>query len=243
MARHGFLMLEDRRGLREESLALGRRERLGRVERAAYLGVSRVSFLQWLLGKRPRVRASLPFDDEGRDTLDLLSTKARAFDGNVAEEARSARGIVRPLAPREDGDEVALRDFWVPEGPVIRIVDAVHFGIEGPIDAAVAFAQSPLVVARPTPRRLGDHVESLAAELRAPVRAALGNAFDDMLGLALEVRAGDTIEVLGIPTRVDDVVLRFDLRGRTASYREAAPPIGLVLGDAPGVRMVLRVEP
>jgi hypothetical protein len=240
MARQGFLMLEDRRGLREESLSLGRRERLGRVEQAAYLGVSRVGFFEWLLGKRPRVSATLPFDHEGRDTLGLLSLEARAFDGGVAEEARSARGIVRPLAPREDGDELALRDFWVPEGPVIRIVDAVHFGIEGDVDAAVAFAQSPLVVARPIPRRLGDHVESLPPELRAPARAALGNAFDDLEGFALEVRAGDTIEVLGIPTRVDDVVVRFDLRGRTASYREAAPPIGLVLGDAPGVRMVLR---
>jgi hypothetical protein len=33
---------------------------------------------------------------------------------------------------------------------------------------------------------------------------------------------------------------RFDLAGRTASYRDVDTAIRLVLGDAPGLRMVIR---
>lgn len=245
MARHGFLMLEDRRGLREERLSLGRREQLGRIESAAYLRRSRVGFFRRLFGGSARLVAKLPFDDEGRDTLGLFAAEGRAFEGTVSEDARTARGVVRPLVPREDGDELAIRDFWSVSDPMLRLVDAVHFGIEGAEGleaAAVAFAQSPLVVACPLRRRLGDHVEAMPPELVTPIRAALGHAFDDVEGFALEVRVGDEIEVLGVPTRVDDVVMRFDLRGRTTSYRETARPIGLVLGDAPGVRMVIRAR-
>ncbi|MCB9614996.1 MAG: hypothetical protein H6722_21375 [Sandaracinus sp.] len=242
MARHGFLMIEEGGGLREERLGSGRRERVGRVERAAYFGTERLGFLARLFGGKPRLRAKLPFDEAGSDVLGLV-TEAPAYRGVAEGEARRASGVVRPLAPRENGDEIAVRDFWLVSEPVLRLVDAVHLGIESELDgAAVAFAQSPLVIARPEMRTLGEHLTRLPEELVASVRAAIGHAFDTREGFVVEVREGDLLDVLGVPAQVDDVVRRFDLRGRTTSYREASRPVSLVLGDEPGLRMVMRVR-
>ena len=76
----------------------------------------------------------------------------------------------------------------------------------------------------------------------ASVRAAVGHAFDTREGFVVEVREGEPLDVLGVPAKVDDVVRRFDLRGRTTSYREASRPVSLVLGDEPGLRMVIRAR-
>ena len=55
----------------------------------------------------------------------------------------------------------------------------------------------------------------------------------------VELRQGDRIEVLGMALDAR-LTRRFDLGQRTASYRETSNAISLVLGDAPGLRMVIR---
>jgi hypothetical protein len=59
-------------------------------------------------------------------------------------------------------------------------------------------------------------------------------------GRAVEIHEGDTLEVIGQAWDPDRCDRRFDLEGRTTSYREHQQPIQLVLGDAPGLRMVIR---
>ena len=56
----------------------------------------------------------------------------------------------------------------------------------------------------------------------------------------LELREGDRVEVTGRVSEPRSSVSRFDVVGRQAAYRGAPRAIDLIVGDAPGTRLVVR---
>jgi hypothetical protein len=215
-----------------------RAEILGFVEEAPYLRRAEPSLWARLFGARPTLELTAPFDAAGRDALGLFDDRTAVLDGedDPLGSIRRASGRVVSLSPREPGDDVVLRDLWLDAS---RLLDSIHFALETPglAPIAIAFAQMPLVIGVPRARTLEAHV----ADLRHPALSrALTNVSSRDAGRALEIREGDTLEVLGQTWDPDRCDRRFDLAGRTASYREREQPIQLVLGDAPGLRMVIR---
>lgn len=213
-------------------------ETVGFVEEAAYLRRTAPSWWAKLFGARATITLAPPFDAEGADVHGLFDEQIAALDGHpdAVQEVRRASGRVVCLSPREAGDTIVLRDLWLEHA---RVLDAVQFGLETPFGppVAVAFVQMPLVLGRP-------HASSLEAHLEAPhvprVSAALGSLPSGAAGQAIEIREGDQVDVLGLTWDPDRCERRFDLAGRTASYRDVDTAIRLVLGDAPGLRMVIR---
>jgi hypothetical protein len=212
-------------------------ETVGFVEEAAYLRRTAPSWWASLFGARPTLALAPPFDAEGRDAHALFDEHIPALEGHDGiQQVRRATGRVVCLSPREAGDTVVLRDLWL-EGA--RALDAVQFGLETPFGppVAVAFVQMPLVIARPEPCSLAAYLDGPHVPL---VSAALGSLPHGATGQLVELREGDQVDVLGLAWDPDRCERRFDLAGRTASYREVDTAIRLVLGDAPGLRMVIR---
>lgn len=217
---------------------------LGHVETSSYLGPAEPSFWRRLMRWREPPVLRPPFDDEGRDVQGLLAARPPSFDGegDPPNAIRSVRGTIDALVPREPGDEIAVRDVWaVDQGA--RLMTGVHFGLTRPDrpPVAVAFAMSPLIVSRPSSMPLRAALEEGPLSERAFVHAwpALDLARPSV---GVELRLGDVVEVIGLVSRPEDCAGRFDLEGRRASYRDAATPhdLTLVIGDRPGLRMVIR---
>jgi hypothetical protein len=222
---------------------------IGRIEDAPYLGVREPRGLAWLFGRKgtePLLRP--PFNERGEDVHRLLAGEHEAVGEDAFDEVRLGRGTIRCLEPREDGDEVVLRDAWSTHGGIAcRIVDAVQFALvpDAGRPIAVAFAQAPLVINVPQEATLATvlgtlgHAPSAARvallrHFRTPDAPEMPHYFN-----TVELRQGDRIEVLGMALDAR-LTRRFDLGQRTASYRETSNAISLVLGDAPGLRMVIR---
>ncbi len=217
---------------------------LGHVETSSYFGPREPSFFRRLMRWREPPVLHPPFDDAGRDVQGLLAARPPVFDGegDPPNAIRSVRGTVDALIPREANDDVVVRDVWsVAQGA--RLVSGLHFGLVRPErpPVAVAFAMSPLIVARPSAMTLRHAVELGPLDARAFTNA--WPALDlDAPAVGVELRVGDVVEVIGLVSRPEDCEGRFDLDGRRASYRDAATPhaLTLVIGDRPGLRMVIR---
>lgn len=234
-----FAMVLDGRSVLEWHVSPERRETLGRIDEAAYLGRGEVGFWGRLFRSEGAARLCPPFDAGGGDVHGLLSGAHPELDGedDPLGAIRLARGKVVPLSPREEGDETPVRDAWTGS---MRVVRATHFGllVPGQAPVAVAFAQSPLVIGVPTRGTLADAVTG--SEQEGWARRHLpwrGDEPADVVTLQL----GDEVEVLGIVTTPEQCRGRFDLTERRASYRDAPEePVALVVGDRQGLRMVLR---
>lgn len=217
---------------------------LGHVEASSYFAPGKTGFLRRLLGWTGTPELHLPFDEAGHDVHGLLAAHPAVFTGkhDPPNAVRLVRGTVSALSPREHGDDVVVRDVWsVPQGA--RLVSGLHFGLTRPElpPVGVAFAMSPLIVARPTPMTMRSVVELGPLDERTFTN--LWPALDlDGPATGVELRLGDTIEVIGLVSRPEDCEGRFDLEGRRASYRDAATPtdLTLLIGDRPGLRMVIR---
>ena len=211
-------------------------ETVGFVEDAPYLRRAEPSFWARLFGARPGLALAPPFDATGRDVHRLLESTVPPLDGGEAvQEIRHASGRIVCLSPREPGDTIVLRDLWLGSA---RVLDAVQFGLETPFGppVAVAFVQMPLVVAVPRETSLDSF---LAAPHVPRVSTAIGS-LPAGVGQSIELCEGDQVDVVGLAWDPDRCERRFDLAGRTASYRDVQSTIRLVLGDAPGLRMVIR---
>lgn len=212
-------------------------ETVGYVEDAPYLRRDAPGFWESLLGTPPKLALAPPFDAQGRDVLRVFDDTAAMLDGDDAppQVVRRARGRVACLSPREPGDDVVLRDLWLRHA---RVIDAIHFALEvpGAPPVAIAFAQSPLVIGKPAEAWLSQCLEGPGIPT-LPSRAGLPS---EGSGPSITIREGDEIEVLGLTWDPERCDRRFDVAGRTASYREVQSRIELVLGDAPGLRMVIR---
>lgn len=233
-----FAMSLDQRAILESQVTAERRETLGRIDEATYLGRAQPSFWARLWGREAPATFLPPFDGTGRDVHGLLRDAQAELDGldDPLGEIRLARGRVVPLLPRQPGDEVPVRDGW---GGRLRLVRAEHFGLEVPGQArvAVAFAQSPLVIGVPQLGRLEDVLEPSE---RAPLAARLHDPLDGPAGV-VSIRLGDEVEVLGAVASPEQCRGRFDLTESRASYRDAPEErVSLVIGDRQGLRMVLR---
>lgn len=227
------------RSVLEWHVSAERRETLGRIDEAWYLGEAEVGFWSRLLGRRGAALLRPPFDAAGGDAFGLLTGAHPELDGqdDPLGSIRLARGQVGPLSPREEGDDTPVRDAWTGS---VRVVRATHFGllVPGQAPVAVAFAQSPLVIAAPTRATLGDVVAGTEQESWA-ARHLPWHASEAADLVTLKV--GEEVEVLGIVTTPDQCRGRFDLTERRASYRDAPEErVALVVGDRQGLRMVLR---
>lgn len=216
---------------------------LGRVEASSYFTPGPTSFWERLLRWSRPPALHPPFDEAGRDVHGLLAAHPPVFDaGDPPNAIRLVRGTVSALVPREHGDDVVVRDAWsVAQGA--RLVSGLHFGLTRPElpPVAVAFAMCPLIVARPHPMALRSVVELGPLDERTFTN--FWPALDlDSEATGVELRVGDVVEVIGLVSRPEDCDGRFDVDGRRASYRDAAVPteLALVIGDRPGLRMVIR---
>jgi hypothetical protein len=217
---------------------------LGRVEASSYLEPGRAGFWQRLMPWRNAATLRPPFDGAGHDIQGLLAAHPPVFEGeeDPPNAIRMVRGTVSALAPREHGDEVVVRDAWSVEQGA-RLVSGLHFGLTRPDlpPVAVAFAMCPLIVAMPMPMPLRSVIELGPLNVRAFTN--FWPALDlDREGTGVELLVGDEIEVIGLVSRPEDCDGRFDVDGRRASYRDAAVThdLTLVIGDRPGLRMVIR---
>ncbi len=214
-------------------------ETVGFVEEAAYLHRSGRAWWARLFGAKPRLTLRAPFDAAGNDALSLFGDEASEPlepDGSVLQVVGHAAGRVVCLSPREPGDEVVLRDLWLERA---RVLDAVQFGLEpraGP-PVAVGFVQMPLVVGVPREASVGEFFEAPHTPRAPPALSGLPRG---ATGQLVELREGDEVEVVGLTWDPERCERRFNLAGRTASYRSVASALRLVLGDAPGLRMVIR---
>lgn len=251
--RHVFVQRAGARGLTEADLrAEWQATSTGEVVEASYLDVE-VGFFEALVrrlkGRRDAtepddVRLVLPFDAAGRDALGLLEgVAAPALDGNGDElgSVRSATGRVACLEPRDPGDEVVLRDLWVQEPPVLRVVESIDFAIvpeRGP-PIVIACAMAPLVLAPARAAPLGECLALLGARAQSLVAPDVA-ARPACTAVALELREHDVVEVFGV---VGDAstTRRFDLGGRATGYRSAPATRPLLLGDEVGTRLVVRL--
>lgn len=233
----------ERERLRERRARATDAETLGFVEEAPYLGRAQPSWFEGLFGAVPRVALKPPFGARGEDVLGVFDERAEVLDGDDDPfgSIRRASGRVVCLAPRERGDEVVLRDLWLED---VRVLDSIHFALEtdGRAPIAIAFAQMPLVIGVPRADALDTFLGASSHPASTSVLRDTGEPAARS-GLCVELREGDHIEVLGQAWDPDRCDRRFDLEGRTTSYRERQQPIQLVLGDAPGLRMVIRSAP
>jgi hypothetical protein len=239
----GGLRTEDQRA--EASLAMS-----GLVQGARYFHRPTPSWLRRVLARwlapppeeSSVLRFELPFDADGGDALALCDEEVPLLDGaEPVGEIRRVLGKIVCLEPRTDGDEVVLLDFWQDVPPVWRIVQSVDFGVlprDGP-PVAVCCAMAPLVIAPPEERSVGELLSLLEPRGTAlVVRSAEGSA--PATGFLLELREGDLVEVTGLTCEPSASVKRFDVSGRRVGYRGAPRVIDLIIGDAPGTRLLVR---
>lgn len=214
-------------------------ETVGHVEEAPYLRRIEATWWRRLWGARPSAELVMPFDASGADVLSLFDEHVAELDDAI-QVVRRARGRVACLAPRERGDDVVLRDLWSPR---LRLLDALQFALEGPgMPVAVAFTQCPLVIGAPRPHTAGELLGAPGVSGAAAARVSDAvHALGDQPHPTLEIHEGDEVEILGLTWDPDRCERRFDLVGRMTNYRDREQPLRLVLGDAPGLRMVIRV--
>lgn len=246
MPRTLFTWTPSKLALLERRIVDGDVFELGRIEEAPYLHVRRPSGLSWLLGlSKPEPVLRPPFNTRGEDVHRLMAGTHEGVDEEAYTQVRLGRGTIACLEPREAGDAVVLRDAWSTRGDIAcRVVDALQFALvpDAGRPVAVAFAQAPLVIAAPEesslPELLGTLSDANATALLRPFRTTdapeTPHFFD-----AITLREGDTIEVLGMVLDARRT-RRFDVGQRAASYRESSGAISMVIGDAPGLRMVIR---
>lgn len=211
---------------------------LGLVREATYLEASAPSFWQRIFGGGTgAVELRPPFDRDGHDHFGLFEGTHEPLEpGAPIGSVRHARGVIRCLSPREPGDAVVLRDAWLPS---LRVTSALHFSLDdgrGP-PVAIAFAQSPLVVAPGSLAPLASVLVNVDDAVSTRLRNRGGIDWRDAAELTV-LQAGDSIEVLGVVAEPSD--RRYELSDTSVSYRDAPTALVQVLGDAPGVRMVLR---
>lgn len=218
-------------------------ETVGRIDEASYLGARSPGFWARLFGAALEPVFVPPFDAEGRDVHRLFdgSTPMLEGDDDPIGSVRLAQGTITALVPRELGDEVVLRDAWSVERGV-RLTSAVHFGllVAGRPPVAVAFSQSPLVVARPTAGRLEDALIDVSERGRVALRHTWPGLDTALPAELVTLAIGEVIEVLGVVATPEQCRGRFDLEGRATTYRDAPSELSLVVGDRQGMRMVIR---
>jgi len=220
----------------------------GEVIEASYVSHHRSALPRWLdglLGRRSKRTVGLvpPFDETGHDVHDLLDARVPYAEGDERDlgQVRRVSGTVVALEPRQPGDEIAVRDTWVLDAPALRVVEAFDFAVRTPDGetSIVCCAMAPLVVARPVTRPLAE----VAPELHPRARRILDHGLDRpaaTLACVVEVKVGDRVEIAGLVTDLRATAARFDLGGRGLPYRGAAPARSVVVGDEPGLRLVVR---
>ena len=202
---------------------------------------------RWFAPKREAfydLRFALPLDAHGADALSLCSADVPPLEGrhDPIGSVRRVRGKVLCLDPRLDGDELVLLDYWCDTPPIWRIVQCLDFGVlpdDGP-PVAVCCAMAPLVIAPPdecSVAQLMSMLEPRAAALAA--QRAQGRELGH--GLLFELREGDRVEVTGVTCEPSSSAKRFDVVGRHAAYRGTPRAIDLIVGDAPGTRLVVEL--
>jgi hypothetical protein len=191
------------------------------------------------------VRLRPPFDAERRDVFGYFSGELPPLlDGanDPLGAIRLARGTIVPLSPRSEGDDVVLRDYWACDPPAWRLTDIVDFGLQTqrgtPI--AVCCAQCPLVIADVETGVFDDELSELHPHAMSKCELEKVS-WRGRTAQKCTLRAGDTVEVLGVVWHPERCRSRFDVVGRGGPFRAAAAePVRLVLGDERGTRMVIR---
>lgn len=243
---HPGLTTSDWRG--EAPVALS-----GSVREAAYLVPARRSksaswlsrALDWLAtplhdprGSEPKLL--VPSDATGGDRLGLCAEEVPGFEEGIAlGEVCSVSGTVIALEPRVDDDPVVVRDLWQLESPVWRLVEGVDFGVlpeRGP-PVAVCCAMAPLLIA-PVTAKPRDRIEAALGERAAGRLRDLAQRRQELS--CLELREGDRVEVRGVVCEPLGSATRFDVVERVAAYRGRPQVITRIVGDAPGIRLVIR---
>lgn len=241
LTRHLFLMRAEARGLQTIDRRAGATHAArGLVEDAAYMKRPRVG------GRAPSandIDLVLPFGARGEDALGLVDGGIDLLDGHddPLGSVRRIVGTVVCLEPRTRGDRVVMRDAWVDEGPVFRVVETLDFGVlpeNGP-PVAVCCAMAPLLIAPPRWAPFGEALSALEEESRAAVAPWISSR-DEELAAVLELREGDRVEVVGVVCDPRTTARRFDVTHRSAPYRGASAAVALLVGDEPGVRLVVR---
>jgi hypothetical protein len=217
----------------------------GLVEEARYLRWEERGLWARLFGSsRPRraeeLRFVLPFGADGSDVLDLCEAHPLFEGGDDVGVMRRARGRIVCLEPRTPGDDVVLRDLWLEDPPVVRLVESIDFGVVAPSGppVAVCCAMAPLVVATPAAVELDTFVAALGERASGLLLRHAGAR--TAIGACVQLREGEDVEVIGLVCDPETSVQRFDATGRSAPYRGGPRRIDRILGDEPGTRLVIR---
>lgn len=183
-----------------------------------------------------------PFSSDGAPLeQDAAEALPRALDAPVGARV-SVTGTVTRLAP--DQEEVLVRDFWGHCDEPWRgtVIAPFALRVDGREDALVVVQcsqRSPLVVARPrevTAKEflgaLDDASRGAFQKLGGKPEGARGRAAE---GPLVEVREGDTVEVMGIVASRFDNLRALDLGlaipEARSGYREVSAVHGVVVSD------------
>jgi hypothetical protein len=178
----------------------------------------------------PRLR--FPFTAEGGDALGY-------FDGPAPADASILRlgGVIHGGSVRGP----VVRDLWITGSPPVRACEMVDFAVIDPQGTCfvVSCGLAPIVIGRPRPIETVSAVVDLHPRTRQLMRE-VGPPHGD--GRLVEVRSGDTVEVLGLARPLGETARRIDLERLRSPYRDREPPRpGHLIGDEDGTRVVLRV--
>jgi hypothetical protein len=183
----------------------------------------------------PFSSAGAPLEEDAPEAL------PGALDAPVGARV-CVSGTVTRLAP--DQDDVIVRDFWGHGEEPWRGTMIAPFAVrvDGREDALVVVQcrqRSPLVIARPREVNATAFLDSLDAGARGAF-AQLGGKPHGARGRAsegplVEVREGDTVEVMGIVASRFDNLRALDLGlaipEARSGYREVSAVHGVVIGD------------
>ncbi len=178
------------------------------------------------------VRFRLPFDENGNDTLGLLSRISVDYQWGKEPDRNFPSRIKAKAGPPLDSFEALhgtalYEELWLVNRPVMRVGEAVDFALadieSGQWMAAAFWMGAPLVVAPCGRRKAGDHWKKLGSNAKEMIQEAAGNPLmgrENELGYLVQIVIDDTIELIA-PVKLDPK--RHFKVGRAGDYRSGAP--------------------
>ncbi len=195
--------------------------------------------IAWWLERHGRPRLHLPFTRSGADALALLEMETSEVPGEAEAPAAKGNllrltGTVVELTPRVTRDEPVVRDLWMPHtNRPTRITELSAFAVRSPgkQPVVVSSAGVPTLIEAPDRGRLDQGLMAFTEQTRMVfdrwVRS--GQTSDDAETLALTLREGDEVELIGEVVKTIDHVEHFDLDG----HERSIPSVGATAGASP----------